>query len=144
MVFFSYHGEWCVFVDDDRLLLFAHVSFFSTAPVNINFSEVEHRVLKVWDETGAFQKTLEESRGRPEFSFYDVSDGGKDFFFSSKKKKKKKKKTGTAFCYWIAALWTHFGWRHQGHSDSLCSSDWTLCGATLWMGLVSFSFVFSF
>lgn len=41
--------------------------------MNIAFAEVEHQVLKLWDELNAFQKSYELSKGRPEFSFYDVS-----------------------------------------------------------------------
>ena len=36
-----------------------------------SFSEREERVLKLWKETGAFQKSVDERKDRPLFAFYD-------------------------------------------------------------------------
>jgi isoleucyl-tRNA synthetase len=42
-----------------------------TAPLNISFAAAEHETLKLWDEIKAFETSYEQSKGRPEFSFYD-------------------------------------------------------------------------
>jgi len=36
-----------------------------------NFVKLEHRILKYWDETGAFEKLREQIRGKPHWSFLD-------------------------------------------------------------------------
>ena len=38
---------------------------------DIRFAEEEERTLAFWEEIGAFQKSIELSKGKPEFTFYD-------------------------------------------------------------------------
>ena len=37
----------------------------------INFAEEEERILKLWKDIDAFEKSLKLSEGKPEFTFYD-------------------------------------------------------------------------
>ena len=39
--------------------------------MSINFPLEEEKVLKYWQDIDAFQTCLRQSRGKPEFSFYD-------------------------------------------------------------------------
>ena len=38
---------------------------------NIVFAEEEKKTLEYWEEIDAFRKSLELSKGRPEYTFYD-------------------------------------------------------------------------
>lgn len=38
---------------------------------NIVFAEEEEKTLEYWEEIDAFRKSLELSKGRPEYTFYD-------------------------------------------------------------------------
>ncbi|HID10736.1 MAG TPA: isoleucine--tRNA ligase [Candidatus Latescibacteria bacterium] len=44
---------------------------FRPVPKTLDFPQLEHRVLKFWEETRAFQKLVEKTRGKPRFSFLD-------------------------------------------------------------------------
>tara|TARA_A100001035_G_C27338007_1_gene301439 strand:+ start:315 stop:488 length:174 start_codon:yes stop_codon:yes gene_type:complete len=37
----------------------------------INFAEEEEKILKLWKDIDAFEKSLKLSEGKPEYTFYD-------------------------------------------------------------------------
>ena len=44
---------------------------FKEVPTTVNFPELEHRIIKFWSETKAFQKLVELNKGKPKWSFMD-------------------------------------------------------------------------
>lgn len=44
---------------------------FKPLPEKLSYPELEHEILKFWDETNVFEKTLEKREGCKEYSFYE-------------------------------------------------------------------------
>ena len=80
---------------------------------NESFPVREERVLAFWQSEKIFEKSLEERKGGPVFSFYD----------------------GPPFATGFAPLWAYFGRDDQGCGASLQDDEGVLCASPIWLGL---------
>ena len=50
---------------------FPRMTGVEAVPENIDFPKTEAKILKFWKEIDAFQTSLKQSKGKPQYTFYD-------------------------------------------------------------------------